>query len=236
MRVTAATALSLAGFAMAEAPAAMADGVSVSRLPQSSTLEGEVTVSDQDSYCDTQTDYCGWYGEASAYAISLSDAETGGSCPDLYDSSHGIWVGNVVDDPTASDSESFTFSPPATSGPIEICLYTSDSSGEQLDTSSFFAVTKAQSMVTSRVDWVIGCRVDLSTYVNGGNVIDGSMIYAIKPRGRYKTLFSKGPYTDNWWFEWSKGSYTIRAKFLGDTFVNPSTWVHVGTAQIRHCR
>jgi hypothetical protein len=218
-------------------PAAFADGVSVSRLPQSSTLEGNVTVSDQDSYCDPQTDYCGWYGEASVYAVSLSDAETGGTCPDVYDGTHGVWVGNVTDDPTVSDSESFTFYPPATSGPIEICLYTSDSSGEQLDTTSFFAVTKAGGTVTSRVDWVVGCRVHLTTYVNGGNVIDGNIIYAIKPQGRSKTWFPRASNSDSsWWFEWGKGSYTIRAKFLGDSFVNPSPWVPVGTAHIRHCR
>jgi len=64
------------------AGSALADGISIQRLPDSSTLEGNVTVTDQDSACDPTFDYCGWYGEASEYPVSVNDAETGGNCPE----------------------------------------------------------------------------------------------------------------------------------------------------------
>jgi hypothetical protein len=228
-------AVGLGGLALA-APSAFADGVSISRLPYSSTLEGHVTVA-QNSYCDPAIDYCGWYGEASAYPVSVSDAETGATCPDVYDSSRGVWVGKLIDDPNATDSESFTFDPPATSGPIEICLYIHDASGGvQFDTSSLFAVTKARANVSVHLNWVYRCRVSLDAFVNDGNVIGGNFLFAVKRHGRYKTWFVKWPLTDsNFWYEWGRGSYTIRVKFLGDTFVNPSSWVGNISARIRRC-
>ncbi|MGO9954481.1 MAG: hypothetical protein ACLP50_00620 [Solirubrobacteraceae bacterium] len=191
--------------ALAGAPAAAADGVSVSRLPDSIELQGTVTVSDQDSFCDPSVGYCGWYGEASQYAISLGDAETGGiSCPSVFDITHSIWVGSVIDDPTATDDESFAFAPAATRGPIQICLYTTDSqSGDELDTSSIYAVSKARSAVSLYVDAVRGCRVYVSAYVNDGSVIDGNLMFAVSRPG-YRTDYTKWPTGDGqWWFQWA---------------------------------
>jgi hypothetical protein len=217
-------------------PPALADSVRVSSLPDSTSLQATVTVRDQDSSCDSATNYCSWYGEASAYPVSLNDAETGGNCPSVFDPARGIWVGDVIGDPSATDTESFAFAPPASSGPIEICLYTTDgATGDTFDTSGFGAATKLQGTVNLYLKWVVQCRVSVNAYVNGGNVIDGKFLFAVKRHGNYKTLFAKSPVSaPNWWFEWGRGSYTISVKFLGDTFVNPSPWVSIA-AQISRC-
>lgn len=220
--------------AVLAASPALADSVSVSRLPYSSEQQGTVSVSDQ-NYCNTATDYCGWYGEASAYPVSLSDAETGGiQCPSVFDASNGIWVGNTIDDPSATDTESFSFTPPASTGPFEVCLYTADASGDTLDTSGLGAATKAPGRLSVHLNWVIQCRVSLSAFINGGNVIGGKVLFAVTRQG-YKTGYTKWPVSDpNWWFETGRGHYTISAKYLGDTFVRPSSWVTV-RARISRC-
>ena len=203
-----------------------------------------MTVSDQDSGCDPTDNYCGWYGEASEYHVSLNDAETGGNCPDVFDAARGIWIGNTIDNPSGSDSESFTFQPDTTTGPIEICLYTTDAvAGDQPDTTSFFAVTKARAHVTLILDSIQArlCRVNVSVYLNDGNVIGGNVLWQWKQPG-VQTGYDKWPLSElngggsDWWAPVYNGKFKISVKYLGDTVVNPSGWVSVsGRMRNRKC-
>jgi hypothetical protein len=155
-------------FALGGAATAHADSVSVSPLPDSTELQADAAVTDQDGYCDQTIDYCGWYGEASEY-------DAGTACPGVFDPTRGVWIGNTIEDPDASDDETFTFTPTQTRGAITICLYTHDYTGDDTDGQSFYVFNKTNSSAYATIDFVHGCLIRVYVFVNGGNVIDGTV-------------------------------------------------------------
>ncbi|HTC68984.1 MAG TPA: hypothetical protein VK662_05390 [Acidothermaceae bacterium] len=87
-------------------------------LPDSWELEGSVEVTEA---CGAEA--CAWFGEVSAYPEATG-------CPEVFDASHGVWVGPVREGSGASFGD-FSFTP-EDPGSAELCLYVGEAAGSSL--------------------------------------------------------------------------------------------------------
>jgi len=103
-----------------------------------------------------------------------------------------------------------------------------------LDTTSFFAVSKARAKVTLVLDSIRGCRVNASVYLNGGNVIGGNVVWRWAQK-RVRTGYDKWPLSElngggsHWYVSMYNGGFTLSVKYLGDNVVSPSGWMSVSS-------
>lgn len=109
--------LAIAMFGSVTLPA-YAQSINVKRMPDSRMLEGSYVVT---HYCDPEREGCAWFGEASSYPAQ------NGICPESFDITHAIWIGEVAIGNARENGKS-TFYPEAAR--LKICLYVNGSEVE----------------------------------------------------------------------------------------------------------
>jgi len=209
---------------------ALADsgGATVSTLPESESLQVSLEVH-HSCISVEEGEGCYWFAEAAAYSASSS-------CPFVYDSSHGVWVGEV-ETVAGTSYGHFAFSPVGLEQEILVCLYVHSGSESTLvgeshpfDRSAGREVLPqaprpppppprypARTSVWVRVH---GCFVTPHIRVNGEQAIGGDFAWGLDQlrRKRWvridsgKAALNKGLET----VEESRGTYRLSVRFLGD--------------------
>lgn len=206
------------------APQAFGDsgGARISKLPDSSELEGYVEVHHECAGGVFEPhEGCDWFAEVTQYPASVG-------CPYVYDGSHGVWVG-PLEQRTTTTVGTFSFIPESSA--VILCLYTSTEDalvGEshpfntRSSSGSTVPVGKRSTQTVLTVSVFGGCHAHIYGSVAGIGSDSGSWStgYLWGPR----STFHSGSNAQPWLFavKGAPGRYKFAIHYAGGAHTLPS--------------
>jgi hypothetical protein len=207
-------------------------GATISKLPDSSQVEGHVEVSHECGgiFKAEREQPCPWFAEATQYPANVE-------CPAVYDGSHGVWIG-PLEHGSATSSGSFSFVPEATV--VRLCLYVNEEGSDLVGASHAFDTQTARrhpTNATLKVQIYNGCKAHIYADARGGGEDEhGGSWSDTELWGPAKAKFLPVSSIQPWIaaVEGPPGSYRLRMHFDGNASLLPSPPAIV-TFRLRRC-
>jgi len=224
-------------------PVASADsgGATINTLPDSSQLEGHVEVSHECGgvFRSEREGPCPWFAETAQYPAYIE-------CPEVYDGSHGVWVG-PLEQGSVTSSGTFPFTPEASE--VVLCLYVNTEGTSLVGQSHPFntqtgSETLPQPPQRQHTEAALmvkvfdGCKAHIYASARGageeerGGAWSGAELWG--PRKGAKLLPATGKQPWFWTVVGAPGSYRFRMRFDGNSTLLPSPPATVAF-QLRRC-